>query len=211
MLRIQAFEPGLLIRTPRIGLGCLCHRHEERKMPALPPRFLTALQQPVPRVLAHGLQESVAGGAVPFFGRHQALIGQRHQQLEHCAIVDALAGAHLFRGFHCPAASEYRRAAEQRLFGRQQQIVTPVQRRAQRLLARLRRACAAGEQSESIIQPRIDLLHRQRANARRRQLQRQRYAVEPDAQLRDRRGARRGQRETGLLLSGPLDEQLYGL
>ena len=70
---------------------------------------------------------------------------------------------------------------------RRQLLVAPLHRRVQRLVAR-QRAAAAGEQAKAIIQPRGNLGHRQHRHARRRQLDRQRDAVEAPADLRDRRG-----------------------
>ena len=50
-----------------------------------------------------------------------------------------------------------------------------------------------------------------RTHARRRQFERQRNAVEVDAQLRHRGRMRRRQREVGLMPLRSLDEQLHGL
>ena len=72
-----------------------------------------------------------------------------------------------------------------------QQVVAPVERRPQRLLARQRRPAAAGQQPEAVVQPGGDLLDRQRRHPRRRQLERQRDAVQPPADLRHRRRVRR--------------------
>ena len=74
-----------------------------------------------------------------------------------------------------------------------QQVVAPVDQRAQRLLARQRGAAAAGQQPEAVVQPRGDLLRRKHLDARGRQLDRQRDAVQPVADLRD--GGRIGVRQ----------------
>ena len=65
-----------------------------------------------------------------------------------------------------------------------QEVVAPVDQRAQRLLARQRGAVAAGQQPEAIVQALGDLLDRQRAHARRGELDRERNAVEPPADVR---------------------------
>ena len=57
-------------------------------------------------------------------------------------------------------AGEPAQAAEQTLLDRGQQIMAPVDGRPQRLLARQRRAPAAGEQGEPVGQPVQDLLGR---------------------------------------------------
>ena len=84
--------------------------------------------------------------------------------------------------------------------------MTPVERPAQCLLARQCRAVAAGQQLEAIIQTGIDLLDRQGAHTRSRQFERQRNAVEVDAQLRHRGRMRSRQLELGLMALRSLDE-----
>ena len=88
-----------------------------------------------------------------------------------------------------------------------EQVVAPVDQRAQRLLARQRRAIAAGQQTEAIGQPRRDLLDRQRAHARGGQLERERNAVEALADAGDRRRVVVGDRERRLRRQRALDEQ----
>ena len=83
-----------------------------------------------------------------------------------------------------PAAGEHRQPPQQRPLRLGEQVVAPVDQRPQRLLAGQRRAAAAGQQPEAVVQPRRDLLHRQRLHPRRRQLDRQRDAVQPLADLR---------------------------
>ena len=89
--------------------------------------------------------------------------------------------------------------------------MAPIERPAQCLLARQCCAVAVGQQFEAIIQPGIDLLDRQGAHTRSRQFERQRYAVEMDAQLRHCGRVRSRQLELGLMALRSLDEQLHGL
>ena len=62
----------------------------------------------------------------------------------------------------CPAAGEHRQTFEHASLGRAQQIVAPVQRRLQRLLAWEGRATAAGQHSKTLIQALRQLLSRER-------------------------------------------------
>ena len=56
------------------------------------------------------------------------------------------------------AAGEHREAAEHGAFALGQQVVAPVDRRLQRLLAGQHGACAAGQQPEAVVEPGRDLL-----------------------------------------------------
>jgi hypothetical protein len=76
------------------------------------------------------------------------------------------------------------------------------------LLAFQQHAAAAGEQREAIVQPLVDLLQRQRAHPRRRELERERNAFDPGAELGDRRRFALRQREPGLLQLRARHEQL---
>ena len=90
-------------------------------------------------------------------------------------------------------------------------VVAPLDGRAQRLLARQRGPAAAGEQAEAVVELGQDLLDPQHAGARRRQLERQRDAVEPPADLGDGRRVGVGERELGRDLAGALDEEPHRL
>jgi hypothetical protein len=73
--------------------------------------------------------------------------------------------------------------------------VAPLDRRAQGLLPRQRCPAAARQQPQPVVQPRRHLLGRQRRHPRRRQLDRQRDAVQPPADLRHRRRVLGGEGE----------------
>ena len=73
-------------------------------------------------------------------------------------LVDAVASTHVLGGLERPRGWEHRQAAEQLPFDIRQQLVTPVHGRLERPLPRDRRPRAAGEQAESVLQPRLDLL-----------------------------------------------------
>ena len=69
-------------------------------------------------------------------------------------------------------------------------------------------AAALRQQPEAIVQARGELVERQGRHPRRRQLDRQRDAIEPLADLGDRRGILCGQVETRQHRCGPIDEEL---
>ena len=68
-------------------------------------------------------------------------------------------------------------------------------------------ARAAHQQREAVVEPRLDLARRQRPRPRRGELERQRRAVEPRAHRDDRRVGLLVERQVGLQLRGPLEEQ----
>ena len=105
------------------------------------------------------------------------------------------------------AAREHRQPREHPLLVVEQQVVAPVDDGLQGLLARQRRARAAGQQPEPVVQAGEDLVGRERTRAGGRQLDRQRQAVEAGADLADRPGEVVGELEasTGGRRSG--DEQ----
>ena len=87
------------------------------------------------------------------------------------------------------AALEHRALGERRLLPRQQQVPRPVDRASERRLA-IGGAARTGEQGEAVGQPLDELRRRQHADARRRQLDRERQAVEQGDDARDdRRGS----------------------
>ena len=77
-------------------------------------------------------------------------------------------------------------------------------------MPRQRRAAAARQQVETIVEPGRELFDPERRGARRRQLDRQRDAVETPANRRDRRRNVRVRRKLRLRRARPLDEQPNG-
>ena len=102
------------------------------------------------------------------------------------------------------AASSEKRAGEHGEPGQDgplrlgQQVEAPVDRRPQRPVPRQRRAAAAGQEPEPVVEASRDLGGRQRADPRGGQLDRQRDAIQPAADLRDRVRVGGGQLEARL-------------
>ena len=114
-------------------------------------------------VLAHRLQQPVARCAVARLGQHQRLVHQRVSRSSTPSPSIAVAGADRLGRLERPAPGEDRQPPEQRALRLAEQVVAPVDQRAQRLLARQGRPAAAGQQPEAVVQPGGDLLDRQRA------------------------------------------------
>ena len=112
---------------------------------------------------------------------------------------------------HGRAAGEHREAREAPLLGVAEQVVAPVDRRAQRLLARGRVAGAGAQRAERGVEALGDLGRRQQSAAGGRQLDRQRQPVDAPADLRDRGGVGVAQVEVGIVGSRALAEQRDGV
>ena len=98
-------------------------------------------------------------------------------------------------------------AREERLLVGAEQVVAPVDRRAERLLARGQVARAAGEEVEALLEPGEQRLRGEQLGARGGELDREREAVEADADLGDRGRVRVRHGEVGLDGAGALDEE----
>jgi hypothetical protein len=97
-----------------------------------------------------------------------------------------LAGRHLLRCRKCPAAAEYGKPAEQRPLRFAQELITPVERGTQRLVAFGRSPAAADQQLEAIGEAGRELLGSQELQARGSELDGQGDSVNLTANLRDR-------------------------
>ena len=95
--------------------------------------------------------------------------------------------AHDFGGLQRPRTTEHGQPAQQDLLVLTQQVVAPVDQRAQRLMPTRRGRTAAGQHLELIVQASRKLLGRQHVHPGRRQLQRKRDTVQPSADVDDRR------------------------
>ena len=159
---------------------------------ALVERFLlTGVAQLEAGVLPHRLVQPVAGDASDVLFRHQRLVDQRRQHVQGLAGRLVAVRTDRLDVLQGEPAREHAQAPQQRLLAAGQQIVAPVDGRAQRLLARQGRPASPGEQGEPVGQPIEDLLSGEDAGPNGGELDRQRQPVEPAAQLGDGRLVRR--------------------
>ena len=113
---------------------------------------------------------------------HEAVIEQRIQAVkDRCAHV-----AYRFGCLDRPASRKDGHLIEQRPLVRAEQIVTPSDRVAQRLLPRWRVARSAGQQRQWLLQTGQQRSGRKRLASRRGQLDRQWEAIQPATNRRDR-------------------------
>ena len=162
----------------------------------LPDRF----QQPVP---------GWSGAAVVEL--HEVLVDQGPQVRDSLVRKDrAASGDRLGRGQVEPAG-EHRKPGEHLALGGVQQLPRPVDHGQQRLLARQRRARAASQQGETLVEPGVQLGHRHDSQAGSGQLDGQRNAVEPSADPAGNRSGSLIPGERHPVLRGAVSEQPHGL
>jgi hypothetical protein len=118
--------------------------------------------------------------------------------------------AHHRRRRQRAAAYKHPQPPEKRLCVWVEQVVTPGDGVAQGLLASGQIARSAGKEWQPLVEPRQQRLGGEDADARRRQLQRQRQPVQARADLSNCCRVVRCQGEAGLCRLRPLDEERHG-
>ena len=158
----------------------------------LPGRVVAdALQQPVPVV-----------GVIPL---DQTLVHERQDLIEHRSVLPG--DGDEVGAVEVKPAGEHRQALEQFLLGRVKQIIRPVDQGLEGLLARQCGAVSAGEESESLIQPFLNLVDGHGAKTRGGELDRQRDPVKATAQPCHGVAVVRVEREVRTLLTGTINEK----
>ena len=177
-------------------------------MPGVQRRRVAALLEALAGVLAQRLQEPVAPGAVGEVVRHhQRLV---HQPAEQVVDLVAVHRRRRRRPPPPPPASSRRRRrpagrtapAPARSAGRSSSPRSPAAS-----AGAAARCGSPGQQAEAVLEPGEQLVGGQRPDAGGGQLDGQRDAVQPAADLGDRRGVPVGDGEAGRRPPGPVDEQ----
>ena len=204
---LPAHRPGRLAAVEHRGDRLLHQRQDAVPVPQRQRAGLPGGLQPLGGVLPDRVQQPVPGVARRLaVQHHQRLVDQRDEQPEHRVGPDGLVRAHLLGHVQVPAG-EGRQPPQQHLLVGVQQLEAPVHGGPQRLLPQRRGPVAGVEQLEPVPQPVGDLLHRQRPDPGRGQLDAQRDAVQRPAQPRHRRRVLRRQREPRPGPRGPRREQ----
>ena len=112
---------------------------------------LVRLVEAIPSVLPQGLQLGISGLVG---GRHsdERLVHERADRVEGVGAWHLIVGADRLDSVEFAAADEDRQAAKQAPLVIEEEVVAPVHDRSQGLLARQRRAGAAGEQREAVVE-----------------------------------------------------------
>src|SRR3954468_10928590 len=105
-------------------------------------------------VLLAGVDEAGWGEVADRLQQPEAVVADNHERavhetaedVEHLEAIDGAAGPDLLGGVEREAPGEHRQRAQQRLLGLREQVVAPLDGRAQGLLAGRARRRAAGEE-----------------------------------------------------------------
>jgi len=235
-LRAEAGEPRQLLAPVELRLGRLRQPHAPFRVSSCHPIAITRLGEPLGGVGPHRLQQAVAhrvaGGLglerrwqperldprPPWRRRRwgrpngdQGLVDQPGDRLRDRHGGQVPPGAHRLGGVKGAATHEHRKPSQGGPLGAVEQLPAPIHHRPQGLLARQRGARARGEQPEALVQPRGQLVRRQRTHPCGGQLDRQRQPVELSAHLPHRGGiAPVTNREPGDGRGGAVQEQPGG-
>ena len=135
--------PTHLIGVIKVRLERLRLIGKKCEMPVARPLALIRSSELLAAVLAYRREHPIAWFGCLLIRHHQRLVDQASQKIEHVSGFHAVASANSFCGLQRPAAGEYRKAPQKNSLGIVEKVVTPVDRRAQRLLAWQRGAIAA--------------------------------------------------------------------
>ena len=113
---------------------------------------LAAFRELLEGVGTHRIEQPVLCDRTAHFGRDERLRHQVREIVDHVRCDDVFAGYHGRCGLQRERPGEDRQAAQDHALHGGEQFVAPVERRAQRLVARQRRALAAGQQTEAVVQ-----------------------------------------------------------
>ena len=171
--------------------------------------ILPGVRQLLCRVLPDGLQEPVADLVAAALGHDEGLVDELADELEPVRVtVPGAPADDPDGGVDVEAVGEHRQRAQRRLLGTGQQVVAPIQRGAQRLLAGRSRAGTAGQQREAVAEPSRYLSDAEHPQSSRGQLEGQRDALQPAADLGDDGRVVLRQGELRTRLTGTIAEQL---
>ncbi len=208
----KASQPRGMLGTREESRPCLLdQRHEPIAMAPVDLGGFAGLDQAFLRIVANGFEHAIPGLGRPFLGHEQRLVDKASQQVDHLVLLHGTAGRDGLGRLEGERASEGREPRKEGLLGLAEHVEAPVHGGAQRAVPGQRRAAAAGQQAEPIVQPRRDLVWRQGSDPRCRELDRQRDAVQSQADLPDRVGVLLGEGKSREHRAAAVDEELHGI
>ncbi len=126
------------------------------------------------RVLPDRLQQPVASLRTTLVDLDQRLVNQMCQQIEHMFGRDVGSRTDGLGGVELATAGKHRQPSQDDSLRFHQQVVAPVERRAQAVLTFRGRPCAFSQEAQRIVEPLIDLFECQHTNPSRGKLDRER-------------------------------------
>jgi hypothetical protein len=137
-------------------------------------------------VLANGLEQPITGMAVRLVGEHERTPDQAAEMLENVERVDDVRSDDRLSILERAAPRENGQAIEHDSLVIAQEVIGPVDRPPQRLMALHRAPRTAAQQPELVVEPYRDLARGHRLHPRRSQLDCERNATEATTDLDDR-------------------------
>ena len=178
-------QPGDLVLATERRRAALGEREVVRGMTVSGVVRRLGRGQALPPEQRERLEEVEPGLAVDLVGDHQGLVDEVGQQVGDVLGLDLVAGAHGLGRLQRATAGEDGEQLEHPPLVVEQQVVAPLHHGAEGLLPGQRRAGAAGQEPEAIVEAVRELLHGDHAHAGGRQLDRQREPVEARADVLD--------------------------
>ena len=157
---------------------------------------------------AGGVEQAIAQPPLRGRGRDQRFRQQVRDRLDRFGLADALAGCDGKRGLQRERADEHRQSAQRRAFGGRQQVVAPGERGTQRLVPRDRGAPPPPQQREAAVEQRGGAGNAIGIDAPGGELDRERDAVQPPADLGDERRVLLAEFEFAQALGNAFHEEL---
>src|SRR5258707_6564723 len=170
---------------------------------------LVAADEPFERIGAGRLEETIAherAGQSRCDHRFRYQIGGR---VDDIGCGDIPVRRHSARCLEHEGSWQHRQATQNYALGFRKQLVAPIERGPQRLLAWQCWAPPICEQPKKIVEPRREVLHTERGCASRCELDREGYSVEASTDLGYRGGSATVCRELRLGRPRPCNEELY--
>ena len=209
---LQPVEPGQLPGTVQLGVGRLGQGREVGGMPVMRVLPVPAFPQAFQGVLPDGIEQAEPGLILAGLHPDQAAVHQRAQRLYHAAWLVGLVGgygvaAYRRHGRQAEAPDEHCQPGEQSLLIGREQAKAPVERVAQGPLPFGQVTRSAGQNAHPVIEPGQQRLRGQQPDPGGGQLDGQRQAVQPTADLGDGPDVAPGQLEARGFGAGPGREQ----
>src|ERR1700722_2336560 len=153
----------------------------------LPPRLvkLAGGFELLPQVGLSRFEQAVAAHCAAVGCKHERFVDQRSERFEDMALTRVLATRGSNRAIYGKCVSENREAPGKNALVLAEQLIAPVERRAQRLLARQQVPSASRQQRKPLIESIAELLRAQKRRSCRREFDRERNTVEAAANFGD--------------------------
>ena len=161
-------------------------RERPTRMPIREHRPLAGLVEALTRVHANRLQQTITAPASRLPDGDERLLREAREEVGDPGSLEIVVGRADFLGrLELEAAREDREPAEEDPLVRLEEIVAPLERRAQRLLARRAGKASRTKKTEPVVEPLRDRRRAEGSDPAGRELERKRQAIEAKADSRD--------------------------